>query len=298
MGTPLNDPVYQDLARLPIMRACQAGFRKATACSLKLLPTAVQKPGAMSRKGENPFCALIARCPGGRRACQQTQDKLQRRLARTRAPGSVTCFAGLTDIAVPVVVGGQHVATLWGGQFFLRKPARRQFGRLRRQLINWGVGRDLRRFQTAYRHTPVVAGTQLRVTALLLDLLAAHLAARAERRLLAQRADEPSCVAQAKILVQTHAGGSLRMGQAAQHVHLSPSYFCKLFRKAAGVTFSDYVARVRVEKAKSLLASSCSSVTEVAGAAGFQSISQFNRAFRRFAGSSPSAYRKALQLLD
>ena len=63
---------------------------------------------------------------------------------------------------------------------------------------------------------------------------------------------------------------------------------------AEGVTFTDYVARARVEKTKQLLLNPNVRVSEAAYEAGFQSLSQFNRVFRRVEGQSPSAYREHL----
>src|SRR5690606_1065132 len=68
----------------------------------------------------------------------------------------------------------------------------------------------------------------------------------------------------------------------------------KAFRKATGMTFTDYLARVRVEKVKNLLLNPQRRVSEAAYAAGFQSLSQFNRVFRRIAGESPTVFRDRL----
>jgi AraC-like DNA-binding protein len=64
-----------------------------------------------------------------------------------------------------------------------------------------------------------------------------------------------------------------------------------VFKRATGLTFTDYVARSRVESVKRMLLNPHTRVSEAAYAAGFQSLSQFNRVFRRVAGESPTAYR-------
>jgi AraC-like DNA-binding protein len=61
-----------------------------------------------------------------------------------------------------------------------------------------------------------------------------------------------------------------------------------------GLTFTDYLSRVRVEAVKQLLRDPHKRVSEVAYAVGFQSLSQFNRVFSRIAGVSPSAFRDGL----
>jgi AraC-like DNA-binding protein len=60
-----------------------------------------------------------------------------------------------------------------------------------------------------------------------------------------------------------------------------------------GVNFVDYVARMRIEKACDLLQDRHVRISEIAFAVGFQSLSQFNRVFKKLSGRSPSAYRAA-----
>jgi AraC-like DNA-binding protein len=74
-------------------------------------------------------------------------------------------------------------------------------------------------------------------------------------------------------------------------MHVSTFYFCKLFRKTTGLTFTDYLGRVRVEKAKNLLLNPHLRVSEIAYTVGFQSLTHFNRIFRKTTGEAPTAFR-------
>ena len=78
---------------------------------------------------------------------------------------------------------------------------------------------------------------------------------------------------------------------AAAYVHLSPHYFCALFREETGMCFSAYVNRLRARYARRLLIAGEASVTEVCYMSGFRSFSTFSRAFQREFGCSPSAMR-------
>jgi AraC-like DNA-binding protein len=71
----------------------------------------------------------------------------------------------------------------------------------------------------------------------------------------------------------------------------STYHFCKVFKETTGLTFTHYLARARVEAAKELLLKPRVRVSEAAYAAGFQSLSQFNRMFLRVTGESPSDFR-------
>lgn len=293
----MSSAVYDALARSKSLREVERAFRDATGLSLRLVPNDEPQRRLALGRSENPFCGLMATSVGACAACVEVQRELQRRLDRKLTPQKICCFAGMIELAVPVVVGGQHVATLVGGQVFRHHPGRRQFDRVARQMRKWGVHAGLDQIRQAYSHTPVVSEKQFQGAVRLLTILATQLAESASRHLLAAQRHEPPSVTRAKNFVHAHAGERVTLRQTAAHVHVSRHHFCKIFKQATGMTFTEFVARVRVGKAKELLSDPQLRITDVADSAGFSSISQFNRVFRRYAGNSPTACRAAL-LID
>jgi AraC-like DNA-binding protein len=75
---------------------------------------------------------------------------------------------------------------------------------------------------------------------------------------------------------------------------MSASYFSEKFKQATGMNFVEYVARARIEKTRNLLQNPNLRISEIAFEVGFQSLSQFNRAFKKVVGQSPSEYRQSL----
>ena len=72
-------------------------------------------------------------------------------------------------------------------------------------------------------------------------------------------------------------------------------HFCKVFHKATGLKFTDYVARVRLEDARTRLLNPNLRVSEIAYDVGFQSLTQFNRTFKRvLVNHPPSSARGCL----
>ena len=67
-----------------------------------------------------------------------------------------------------------------------------------------------------------------------------------------------------------------------------------MFKKVTGINYTDYVSRVRIESAKNLLLNPNLRVSEIAYEVGFQSLTQFNRMFKRVFGQSPTAFRARL----
>ena len=83
--------------------------------------------------------------------------------------------------------------------------------------------------------------------------------------------------------------------QAAMTVGISPSYLSRLFHKVSGETFSDYLMRLRMEKAGALLKKQDYRLYDVALQVGYDNPKNFSRAFRNYYQCTPSQYRNAAQ---
>jgi AraC-like DNA-binding protein len=81
------------------------------------------------------------------------------------------------------------------------------------------------------------------------------------------------------------------LDEVAHHVHLTPSYFSKVFSEINGLGFHKYLIEQRVEYAKRLLINSESSITDIAFDSGFGSFSSFSRAFYSSTGITPKEFR-------
>lgn len=91
-------------------------------------------------------------------------------------------------------------------------------------------------------------------------------------------------------LIQANLARRLSLDECARACALSTWEFSRRFRAEHGVTFSGYVLRSRIERAKALLTAAPRPVSEVAFAVGFNDLSYFARVFRRFAGLPASAW--------
>jgi AraC-like DNA-binding protein len=94
--------------------------------------------------------------------------------------------------------------------------------------------------------------------------------------------------------IQKHAQEPLNNQKAAALIHLTPSAFCKFFKRATGKTFSDYVNDIRIANICSELMDTDKQIAEIAYANGFESITYFNRVFIKKKKMSPSNYRKMI----
>lgn len=280
---------------MPLIQFYEEAFRKATGVTLKMLPPGEPVVRLSLGKGENPFCVLLASTASGCEGCVEVQRRAQRSVGKKAVACQINCFAGLTDVAVPVFSGGVHVATLMSGQVFRREPTERDF-KMVLNMVRAGQNVDWeKKARKLYFETPVVNAERFEAIIQLLNVFAQYVADYASRQVLASAAEEPAAVASAKEFVQTHAEEPVTLAQVVRHVNVSRFYFCKLFKKATGMTLTEYVSRVRIEKAKKLLLNRSLRISEIVYAVGFGSIPQFNSVFKRVVGMPPTEYRETLQ---
>src|ERR1700730_458974 len=104
---------------------------------------------------------------------------------------------------------------------------------------------------------------------------------------------EPVEIWKAKNFIHERSDEELSLTKVAKFVNISPNHLSDKFKEVTGLNFVDCIARTRTERARELLQNSNLRISEIAFAVGFQSLSQFNRVFKKLSGKSPSAYRAA-----
>lgn len=83
---------------------------------------------------------------------------------------------------------------------------------------------------------------------------------------------------------------------AAMH-RLTPKYFGTLFKRVTGRTITDYLLKIRMERAKELLKASSYSIQEIAAITGIHDVYYFSKLFKNTEGISPGRYRKSMNSL-
>ncbi|MGE5483819.1 MAG: response regulator transcription factor [Ignavibacteriales bacterium] len=101
-------------------------------------------------------------------------------------------------------------------------------------------------------------------------------------------------VESAQRFIETNYSKSLGIKEVAAHVHLSPYYFARVFKNQAGVTILEYITRVRLERAASLLKRSTLPIRVISSKCGYVSCSYFSQIFRKEYGCSPTEYRERI----
>ncbi len=279
----VNSRVFQDYER---------AFNEATGLPIALRPVETWQLPHHGRRNEGPFCALISAKSRACASCLTVQEKLSQ--LALEEPHTMGCPNGLCETAVPVRLGDRLIGFLQTGQVFRKKPTEGQFERAAKQVRAWGLETDSEMLHAAYFATRVVSPKQHEAFVKLLSIFAQHLSMLSNQVVVQQENSEPPVILRAKEYIHEHQTENLRLGHVAKACNTSTFYFCKMFKKITGINFTDYLSRVRIEKSKNLLLNPNLRVSEIAFEVGFQSLTHFNRVFKKILGHSPTEYRAQL----
>lgn len=145
------------------------------------------------------------------------------------------------------------------------------------------IGREL--------HTPDSVSS-LTINGLIFELLAG--AVRRNRSFDSGESSPPIWLRTVHDYLHDRFNQSFQLADLAAAVGVHPVHLSRVFRIHYGMTFGEYVRRLRVDWAKQQLATSPNSLAHVAQAAGFADQSHFTRVFKEFMGLTPGQYRHAI----
>ena len=279
----VHSKLYQDYEK---------AFSEATGLPVSLRPIESWQLPIHGKRNESPFCDILSGKSKSCAVCLSVQEQLAEKANAEAA--TVVCPVGLCDTAVPVKLGGRLIGFLQTGQVFSKPPTEAQFKKAKKLVTDWGICEDESKLRKAYFDTRVVTQKRHESVIRLLSIFAQHLSLLSNQLVLQQETSEPPIIRRAKDYIQQHQADDLSLGEVARAVNTSTFYFCKMFKKYTGINFTDYLSRVRIEKSKNLLLNPNLRVSEIAFEVGFQSLTHFNRVFKKILGQSPTEYRAQL----
>ena len=286
-----NKQLIEMLVRSRLFRDYENVFSKATGLPLALRPLEYWQLEHRQKTNENPFCALLAERPATLAVCLQSHAEIVQHTGNT--PRTETCPFGLTETAVPVRLGEKTIGFLRIGQILRRSAIKSDKARAAAQLKQCGVAFSgpLRK---AWETTPIIPKDKYSAIVRLLSFFGEQLSALINQIVVEKQNAEPPLVQKAREYIEQHKLEPITLSDVAKASGASVFHFCKVFKKTTGVTLTDYLARVRLEDAKAQLLNPNRRISEVAYDVGFQSLTQFNRMFKRIFGQSPTEFRSRL----
>lgn len=92
--------------------------------------------------------------------------------------------------------------------------------------------------------------------------------------------------------MKSHVDQELSLLEVSEYLHMNPSYFSRYFKEKTGMSFSDSVKQIKVERAMELLDTTNLKTYEIAARLGYQSVQYFSTLFKNRTGLSPQEYKK------
>ena len=286
-----NKQLIDALLRSRLFRDYESVFTRATGLPLTLQPLEYWRLAHHGKKQENPFCALLAEQPATLAVCLQAHENMIRHTGVL--PHSITCPFGLTETAVPVKLGEKTIGYLRIGQVLRHTLEKSDTAKVAQVLARHGVP-FTKEIHAAWDKNLLTPPDKYNAIIRLLMFFAEQLSVLINQILLEKENAEPLMVRKAREHIAKNKRESLSLRDVAKASGASVFHFCKVFKQTTGLTFTDYVARVRLEDAKAELLNPNRRVGEIAYDVGFQSLTQFNRVFKRIFGQSPTQFRAHL----
>lgn len=117
---------------------------------------------------------------------------------------------------------------------------------------------------------------------------------RAYKKLVAESLDKEYSkpVKKAEEYISSHIYETISLRDVAEHIKVSEGYLASVFKKETGSTVNEYIKKLKLNEAGSLLEGGKYSVTEISDLLGFGSVAYFSRSFTKFYGLSPVKWQK------
>ncbi|MFK7909563.1 MAG: helix-turn-helix domain-containing protein [Akkermansiaceae bacterium] len=294
----LSDSIFERLQDSKSFGDYQAAFRSATGLPMRLVEANPNKWDMSKRRdNQSQFCETLNICSAACDACLKVNRDLVQKSA-IKGPTSCQCFAGLSATSIPVYAGTLVVGYLKTGQVFQATPSAKDFETAMSTIDSKCFSsQQMDLLRKAYFETSVVSPERYQSMVTLLEHFSRHLSERAEKLAIAANEDEPESISRAREFIHSQLDESISLPHIARVAGMSESHFCRQFKIATGMTLTEYVNYARILWAKKELVKPSARISEVAFMVGFQSLSQFNRCFAKFHGSSPSHYREEIAAL-
>lgn len=280
--------LYQKLRELPELVEFQRDFELLS--GMKLAFVDELGLGDDLRRDRLPLCAAMNASDSGRAMCARSRHAL---LASTAdQSGCLLCDAGLSEAAIPLNISGIKAGYFMFGGTAPLPPNQQTIHKARHLLKKNGIPIDDRDLETWLSLTPVVPAETLDAYRRIAVLAAKQIALKVTDQLVDPEVAMPPSVTKACGYIRARAlVDDINLAEVARHCGVSEGHLSRIFHHATGLTFREYLSQIRIGRAKSLLIHSGKNVTEIAYESGFQSLSQFHRAFRKIHGTTPGEMR-------
>jgi AraC-like DNA-binding protein len=286
---PIRTQLYEHLLNSELFSIYRSSFERVTGHTVAFIhPDVKETPLYEVQRCGNAYCSILLKNDSCSKRCLSHTFKLAERANDSASTSQ--CSAQMTSTLIPVKAQDKLVAYLRTGQVKLEvnNPDFTKLDEVQKNLPQ-SVAKDLKK---AYDEMASMDEKQYLDQLVVIGAFAMQLSSIAEKAVDRNHVDS-ILTERCKQYIATNLSEKICLDSLAEHTKVTNSYMCKQFKKHAGMTIVEYVNLNRIKLAKKILIERKSEkIIDIAYECGFQSLSQFNRTFQKFVGSSPTSYRK------
>lgn len=246
----------------------------------------------------SPFCKIVRSNPNHLKRCNQCDLYGGLEATKTFSSCPYKCHMGLVDFSVPIIKNDVLLGFIMAGQ---AKTEDTTIQNILPHQTDWS---DDKKLKALYSTLPVLTAEQLYSATKVLRMMVnyyypmdIHLVEEIPYQDLPTfiEAENPLNrpeVRKALIYIEKNLSSRISLRRISNHVHLSESYFSKIFKEDMGVSVVQYITLLRMQEAKKLLAYSQLSVNQISKTLGYNRTSYFCKIFKLTTTETPHEYRK------
>ena len=237
-------------------------------------------------RGSEKFC-LNAASAGLGEKCDLCNSAACKKAFRTKKPMIYTCFAGLTEIVSPVIVGGQTVGAALAGQ--VRIPGSRF------KLGNRSNPEN-KKLKKLFNSVPVIPLKKIRAVRDFLFTFVNYVIGTEARLLhfsgVKINSPQDSLIKKAMDYIEENHMRKIPLRKISRDLNISPYYFSHLFRRKTGVSFHSYLIDIRLRHSSQMLKDPSMPIKAISRRLGFSDEFHFGKTFKRKYRITPGNFRK------
>lgn len=249
------------------------------------------KEGVKNNRGHYcEFCDRARKLPNGRDFCSKSDRITAVELAKQyKEPFFYECHMGMRELVIPLKREDVLLGIIFVGQCRLDND---YDAKIRANAEKMSGNPD--EFSMLYNSLPLLSAKSLiKIGDILIQYFDTKIL---NSELISPKMSQTPVVCDisetVKLYIQSNYKYRLSLREIAKALHSNPSYVSRCFSEREGITVTEYIRYVRVERAKMLLLTTDAPIGNIALNIGFEDVNYFSRVFRKTQGCSPLQYRK------
>lgn len=236
------------------------------------------------------FCDLAKSTEAGFNLCMKCKNCCNRLATKNKKSFSGLCAFGLFEAVRPVIIDGRTVCIIYCGNTVTNINS--SLNKLRNTCLNIGIPFEQMGDKLIGEYQSTADETAISSVCELIDSYIRLLYEKYKGETSITANSYHWSVSNIKAYVDENYSRPLTLGELCRLYFVNEKYAGKLFSEQVGMTFHEYLNKIRLENAASLLLSENEKIIDIALRCGYGDVTYFNRKFRQRYGTNPGKYRK------